>query len=84
MTHPAPQPLRVEMDRGADEPLIDMIVNRPNQPHITYRSPGHYWVDLPVDVHVTVKLASPRSGHRFPHYVVTTWRNAYDRERGDQ
>lgn len=78
----ATKPLRVETNRGADEPLARMLVERPNQPHIRTISPGHFWVDLPGDVFVSVELGKTQSGRSLPDYTVATWRNAYDRSRG--
>lgn len=81
----SPAPVRVDVDRGADEPLIRMLIDRPDQPHIKCHTPTHYWVDLPADVFVSVRLGEfKRDGRSLPHYTVTTWRNAHDRGWGDR
>jgi hypothetical protein len=78
-----PAPLRIDRDRGADEPLIRMVIDRPHQDHIVWRGLGHCWVDLPADVHVSVYLGERVEGRSLPRYTVTTWANKYDRMEGD-
>lgn len=81
---PNPAPIRVDHDRGADAPTIRMVIDRPNQPHIRTITPGHYWVDLPADVFISVRLGHYTEGRSLPRYTVTTWRNAYERSQGDR
>jgi hypothetical protein len=59
------------------------VIDRPNQKHIRTITAGHYWVDLPADVFISVRLGDRIEGRSLPDYTVTTWRNAYDRSRGD-
>ena len=80
----SPAPTRVDRNAGADAPTIRMVIDRPNQKHIRTITPGHYWVDLPADVFISVRLGDYHEGRSLPDYTVTTWRNAYDRRLGDK
>lgn len=79
-----PAPTRTDRDRGADIPLIEMLLQRPDQPHIRQIAPGRYWVDLPADVFVSVDLGPTPPGKNLPQFTVRTWRNAYERSVGDE
>lgn len=80
----SPAPVRVDRNAGADAPTIRMVIDRPNQAHIRTITPGHYWVDLPADVFISVRLGDYHDGRSLPDYTVTTWRSAYDRAHGDR
>lgn len=79
-----PAPIRTERNRGADLQLIEMLRERPNQKHIRQIAPNHYWVDLPADVFLSVHIGPGMYTENTPNYEVNTWRNAYERARGDQ
>lgn len=73
------QPLRIDHDRGADAPLIDMILHRGGQPHIKKVDAHNWHVDLPADVYVSVTVGDTIPGRSLPHYTVRTYRNRADR-----
>jgi len=87
-----PAPLRTDHDRGADEALVRMCIERPHQQHITTRYAGHYWVDLPSGVYASVHFGAARAdlgyettgkNDALPHYTVKYWANRLDRTEGD-